>query len=63
MFSFANIAILVLLFLILFGAKRIPDIMKDLGKGLKNFKDALEGREEAEKDNKKLKKKLTKKLK
>jgi len=63
MLSFTNIALIILLFLILFGAKRIPDIMKDLGKGLKNFKDGLEDANEKESDDKPKKesKKLEKK--
>ena len=29
-----------LILLLLFGAKKIPDLMKGLGKGIKEFKDA-----------------------
>ena len=39
------IAILIVLVLI-FGAKRIPDMARGLGKGLKEFRKALSGKEE-----------------
>jgi sec-independent protein translocase protein TatA len=45
------IAILLILVLI-FGAKRIPDMARGLGKGLKEFRKALSGKEE-EPDQKK----------
>ena len=37
------IALVVLLF---FGGKKIPELMKGLGKGVKNFKDGVKGLEE-----------------
>lgn len=37
------IAIVVLLF---FGGKKIPELMKGLGKGVKSFKDGMNGLEE-----------------
>ena len=37
------IALVVLLF---FGGKRIPELMKDLGKGVKGFKEGMNGIEE-----------------
>ena len=42
-----EIILIVLVFLLLFGAKRIPDLMKSMGKGVKNFK---EGMKEVEKE-------------
>ena len=42
-----EIILIVLVFLLLFGAKRIPDLMKSMGKGIKNFK---EGMKEVEKE-------------
>lgn len=42
------IAILVVA-LLLFGGKKIPELMKGLGKGIKEFKDASAKPEEAEK--------------
>lgn len=43
--SFANIVIILVIVLILFGAGKLPKVMGDLGKGLKNFKDALKDEE------------------
>lgn len=44
------IALIVLLF---FGGKKIPEMMKGLGKGVKSFKDGMKDIEETgEKDNK-----------
>jgi sec-independent protein translocase protein TatA len=42
-----EIIFIVLIFLLLFGAKRIPELMKSMGKGVKNFK---EGMKEVEKE-------------
>ncbi|MCQ2153187.1 MAG: twin-arginine translocase TatA/TatE family subunit [Bacteroidales bacterium] len=36
-----EILIIALIILLLFGAKRIPELMKGLGKGVRNFKDGL----------------------
>lgn len=36
----AQIAIVVVLILLLFGGKKIPELMRGLGSGLKEFKDA-----------------------
>jgi sec-independent protein translocase protein TatA len=36
-----SIGFIVLLVLLLFGAKRIPEMMKGMGRGVKEFKDAL----------------------
>ena len=43
------VAFVVLLF---FGAKRIPELLKGLGKGVKSFKDGMNSVEEELKDNK-----------
>ncbi len=42
-----EVILIVLVILLLFGAKRIPELMKSMGKGVKNFK---EGMKEVEKD-------------
>ena len=42
-----EIVIIALIVLLLFGGKKIPELMKGLGKGVKNFKDGLN---EVEKD-------------
>lgn len=39
--SLVNIIIILVIVLILFGAGKLPNIMGDLGKGIKNFKDGL----------------------
>ena len=44
------IALVVLLF---FGGKKIPELMKGLGKGVKSFKDGMNGLEDEKKENKK----------
>lgn len=38
-----HIAILVIVLLLLFGAKRLPEIGRSLGTGLRGFKEALTG--------------------
>jgi len=40
--SGASIALIVVVVLLLFGGKKIPELMKGLGKGIKEFKDAKE---------------------
>ena len=42
-----EIVLIVLVILLLFGGKKIPELMKGLGKGVKSFK---EGMKEVEKD-------------
>jgi sec-independent protein translocase protein TatA len=39
-----EIILILIVALLLFGAKRIPEIAKALGKGLAEFKDALSGK-------------------
>ena len=41
-----EILLLVLLVLLLFGGKKIPELMKGLGKGVKSFKDGLNGKDD-----------------
>lgn len=36
-----ELIVIVILFLLLFGAKRIPELMKSLGKGVKSFKEGI----------------------
>ena len=38
--------IIALVILLLFGGKKIPELRKGLGKGVKNFKDGVKGLEE-----------------
>lgn len=40
-----EIAIIVVIVLLLFGGKKIPELMRGLGKGIKEFKDGKDGNE------------------
>jgi sec-independent protein translocase protein TatA len=40
-FGAPEIIIIALIVLLLFGGKKIPELMKGLGKGVKNFKDGM----------------------
>ena len=39
--GFWEIVIIALVVLLLFGGKKIPELMRGLGKGVKNFKDGI----------------------
>ena len=41
--SFGHIILVLVVVLVLFGAGKLPGVMGDLGKGLRNFKDGLKG--------------------
>lgn len=45
--------IIALVVLLLFGGKKIPELMKGLGKGVKSFKDGMNGVDEEVKEIKK----------
>jgi len=47
-----QIAIIVLVILLLFGGKKIPELMKGLGTGIKEFKDATKSDEETKNSKK-----------
>lgn len=38
-----EIIVIALVILLLFGGKKIPELMKGIGKGVKNFKDGVKG--------------------
>ena len=40
-----------LIVLLLFGGKKIPEMMRGLGKGVRSFKDGINGKEDSDKDN------------
>ena len=42
----SEMIIILVIVLLLFGGKKIPELMKGLGKGVKEFKDASKGAEE-----------------
>ena len=43
-----QIIIILVVVLLLFGGKRIPELMRGLGKGVKEFKDATKNEEESD---------------
>ena len=47
-----ELAIIVVVILLIFGAKRLPEIGTSMGKGIRTFKTALMGEEEKEKAEK-----------
>ncbi len=56
MFGYQEILLILLIVLLLFGGKKIPELMKGLGKGVKNFKEGMKGdddNDEKEKTEKK----------
>ena len=48
-----ELLLILLVALLLFGGKKIPELMKGLGKGVKSFRDGMNGLDEAEKEDKK----------
>ncbi|GAX87493.1 sec-independent protein translocase protein TatA [Lebetimonas natsushimae] len=52
-----QIIVILVIVLLLFGGKKIPELAQGLGKGIKNFKDAVkEGEEETSKNVEKVEK-------
>ncbi len=47
-----EILLIVLLVLLLFGGKKIPELMRGIGKGVKSFRDGMEGKESPADENK-----------
>lgn len=39
----SEILLITFIFLLLFGGKKIPELMKGIGKGVKSFKDGING--------------------
>jgi len=48
-----DIILIAIVVLLLFGGKKIPELMSSLGKGVKNFKDGMDGIEDEIKNPKK----------
>lgn len=46
-----EIAVIVLVVILLFGGRKIPELMKGLGKGIKEFKEGVGGDEENKGEN------------
>jgi len=49
--SWQHLLIVVLILLILFGGKKIPELMRGMGSGIKEFKDAVKDEEKKNTDN------------
>lgn len=47
-----EIIIIALIILLLFGGKKIPELMKGIGKGVKSFRDGMDGKDDAADDTK-----------
>lgn len=45
-----GIILIVLVVVLLFGGKKIPELMKGLGQGMKEFKDASGGKDDGKKE-------------
>lgn len=48
-FGWGEFLVIALIVVVLFGGKKIPELAQGLGKGIKDFKKALNGDESAEK--------------
>ena len=51
MLGTGEIVVICLVVLLLFGGKKIPELMKGLGKGVKSFKDGMNGVEDTDSEN------------
>ena len=51
MLSGAHVIILVVALVLLFGGKKIPELMSGIGKGMKDFKKAIKDDSEVSKDS------------
>ncbi len=46
-----EIIIIALIVLLLFGGKKIPELMQGLGKGVRSFKDGMNGKDDMDKQS------------
>ena len=44
--GWAEVLLIALIVLLLFGAKKIPELMKSMGKGVKSFKDGMNSKDD-----------------
>lgn len=51
-----EIILIVLVILLIFGGKKIPELMRGLGKGVKSFKDGVNGKADEEDKKEEVKK-------
>lgn len=49
--GFTEIGLIALVVLLLFGGKKIPELMRGIGKGVKSFKDGVNGVDDVDKDS------------
>jgi sec-independent protein translocase protein TatA len=49
--GFGELALILVIVIVIFGASRIPELGKGLGEGIRNFKSALKHEEEGSKRN------------
>ena len=49
--GWGEILVIALIVLLLFGAKKIPELMRGMGKGVKSFKDGMNGTDELDELN------------
>ena len=52
-----EIVVIALIILLLFGGKKIPDLMKGIGKGVRSLKDGMDGKEDTTDSKKEIEKK------
>ena len=53
MIGWQQILIIAIIILVLFGGRKIPELMRGVGKGMKEFKDATKGESEDSKNEEK----------
>ena len=52
-----EIILIVLVVLLIFGGKKIPELMRGLGKGIRSFKDGMNGKDDSQPEGEEDKKK------
>lgn len=52
-FGAGEVIVIALIVLLLFGGKKIPELMKGIGKGVRSFKDGVNGVEDKKEEDKK----------
>ena len=52
-----EIILIALVILLIFGGKKIPELMKGIGKGMRSFRQGVEGKEDTENNEEKVKNK------
>ena len=51
-FGWVEILLIVLVVLLLFGGRKIPEMMRGMGRGIKEFKEGVKDEESVDKDSK-----------